>query len=78
MASTVRAQGVLRYLRHATDGVARRGMTDAELLERFVKHRDEAAFELLTWRHGGMTSHSYRSICGTIVNDTTCRRTALC
>ena len=27
---------------------------DGELLARFVTHRDEAAFELLVWRHGAM------------------------
>src|SRR4051812_38059286 len=54
MATTVRVQNVVRYLRHAGDGMARRGMSDAELLERFVRARDEAAFELLVWRHGGM------------------------
>ena len=27
---------------------------DAQLLERFVTRRDEAAFEVLVWRHGGM------------------------
>lgn len=27
---------------------------DAELLERFVRVRDDTAFELLVWRHGGM------------------------
>jgi RNA polymerase sigma factor (sigma-70 family) len=27
---------------------------DAELLRRYADHRDEAAFELLLWRHGGM------------------------
>lgn len=29
-------------------------VTDAHLLERFVRERDEAAFELLMWRHGPM------------------------
>ena len=29
-------------------------LTDADLLDRFVSLRDEAAFELLVWRHGGM------------------------
>jgi RNA polymerase sigma factor (sigma-70 family) len=29
-------------------------LTDAELLDRFVRHRDEAAFELLVWRHGAL------------------------
>ena len=30
------------------------GLSDAELLLRFVRQRDEAAFELLVWRHGPM------------------------
>lgn len=30
------------------------GLSDAELLERFVTSRDEAAFELLVWRHGSL------------------------
>ncbi len=30
------------------------GLSDAELLRRFVRQRDEAAFELLVWRHGPM------------------------
>jgi cobalt-zinc-cadmium efflux system membrane fusion protein len=29
-------------------------LSDPQLLERFVTHRDEAAFEVLVWRHGGM------------------------
>jgi RNA polymerase sigma factor (sigma-70 family) len=30
------------------------GVTDAHLLERFLHEHDEAAFELLMWRHGPM------------------------
>src|SRR5262249_43232845 len=30
------------------------GPTDAELLRRFARERDEAAFELLVWRHAGL------------------------
>jgi multidrug efflux system membrane fusion protein len=30
------------------------GVSDAELLQRFVATRDEAAFELLLWRHAGL------------------------
>ncbi|HZY88219.1 MAG TPA: sigma factor, partial [Gemmataceae bacterium] len=30
------------------------GVSDAALLERFVRRGDEAAFELLVWRHGPM------------------------
>ena len=28
------------------------GLADGALLDRFVQHRDEAAFEVLVWRHG--------------------------
>ncbi|MFL5242559.1 MAG: RNA polymerase sigma factor [Gemmataceae bacterium] len=30
------------------------GLTDAQLLQRFLAERDEAVFELLVWRHGPM------------------------
>jgi RNA polymerase sigma factor (sigma-70 family) len=54
---------VLRYLRRVTgrDDV---GQTDTALLERFVAGRDEAAFELLLWRHGGMVLSVCRSVLG--------------
>src|SRR5262245_22603701 len=44
---------LLRRLRKNLDpsGLA---VSDAELLERFVRQRDETAFELLVWRHQGM------------------------
>jgi len=45
---------ILQHLRRVvvqrTDG----GLSDAQLLERFVRQRDEAAFEVLVWRHGPM------------------------
>jgi RNA polymerase sigma factor (sigma-70 family) len=41
---------VQRRLRPSFSGV----VTDAQLLERFLHERDEAAFELLMWRHGPM------------------------
>src|SRR5262245_25753291 len=42
---------VLRHLRRLIDPPGAAGVTDADLLERFVRSRDEAAFELLLWRH---------------------------
>jgi RND family efflux transporter MFP subunit len=39
---------------HGLAGPGAAGVTDAELLDRFVAARDEAAFELLLWRHGPM------------------------
>jgi RNA polymerase sigma factor (sigma-70 family) len=41
---------VQRRLRPSLSAV----VTDAQLLERFLQNRDQAAFELLMWRHGPM------------------------
>src|SRR5438552_12714727 len=43
---------VTRYLRRLASPARPGGLSDAELLERFVARRDEAAFEVLVWRHG--------------------------
>jgi RNA polymerase sigma factor (sigma-70 family) len=43
---------VARYLRRMLGPRYASGLTDAQLLERFVAERDEAAFEVLMWRHG--------------------------
>jgi RNA polymerase sigma factor (sigma-70 family) len=57
-------EGVVRHLRT----VARRGegahAGDAELLERFIAHRDEGAFELLVRRHGPMVLGVCRRLLG--------------
>jgi RNA polymerase sigma factor (sigma-70 family) len=45
---------LLRCLRRLADAPAGGTLTDGQLLERFVAGRDEAAFELLVWRHGPM------------------------
>src|SRR5262249_34923091 len=34
--------------------IAAVGLSDGQLLERFVTRHDEAAFEVLVWRHGAM------------------------
>jgi RNA polymerase sigma factor (sigma-70 family) len=41
----------LRHL-HCLSEAHGGGLSDAQLLERFVANRDEAAFEVLLWRHG--------------------------
>ncbi len=45
---------ITQYLRRLVGGTVAGGLTDAQLLERFVAQRDEAAFEVLVWRHGPM------------------------
>jgi RNA polymerase sigma factor (sigma-70 family) len=46
-------RSVFRRLRRLTDPGGG-GLADAELLRRYAEGRDEAAFELLLWRHGPM------------------------
>ncbi len=45
---------VLRYVRKLLGEPGSDAVSDATLLDRFVARRDEAAFELLMWRHGAM------------------------
>ena len=52
--ATHRLSSVLRSLLHRVAPAAPGEVNDAVLLERFVRSRDEAAFELLIWRHGPM------------------------
>lgn len=46
----------LRNLEPGADG----GIADERLLERFVQEHDQAAFELLVWRHGPMVLGLYQ------------------
>jgi RNA polymerase sigma factor (sigma-70 family) len=43
---------MMRCLRRALGATGADGLTDRQLLERFIAERDEAAFEALVWRHG--------------------------
>src|SRR5581483_4718174 len=52
--ATTQLQGVLQHLRLVLAARSAVGVPDAQLLERFLRQRDEAAFELLVWRHGKM------------------------
>ena len=47
-------EGVVRHLRTVVGRGKGADAGDAELLERFIAHRDEGAFELLVRRHGPM------------------------
>jgi cobalt-zinc-cadmium efflux system membrane fusion protein len=51
----------LRRLRHVVS--PEEAATDAQLLERFVRRRDDAAFEVLVWRHGGLVL----AVCGRLL-----------
>jgi RNA polymerase sigma factor (sigma-70 family) len=52
----------LRTLLRQLHQTAADGLGDADLLERFVRDGDEAAFELLVWRHGAMVLGACRRI----------------
>jgi RNA polymerase sigma factor (sigma-70 family) len=54
--------GVVDYLRRALASEQGAGVTDAQLLDRFVQRADEAAFELLVWRHGKMVMGTCRRL----------------
>src|SRR5438034_8486272 len=48
---------VVKYLTR-TAAIQQDGkLADAELLERYIRVRDSAAFEVLVWRHGAMVMH---------------------
>jgi RNA polymerase sigma factor (sigma-70 family) len=49
-----RLHTVINQLRRAVDRRGNGGLTDAQLLEAFVSRGEEAAFEVLVWRHGAM------------------------
>jgi RNA polymerase sigma factor (sigma-70 family) len=53
---------ILRYLRRVHSAANSGDVTDADLLARFLATRDEAAFELLLWRHGTMVLQVCRDI----------------
>jgi RNA polymerase sigma factor (sigma-70 family) len=52
--ATGQPRGVIRHLRQAALLQGAAGLTDGELLGRFIARRDEAAFEALVRRHGPM------------------------
>jgi len=54
-------RSVQHFLRAAV-GPGEPGTTDGELLARFIQAREQAAFELLVWRHGGMVLRAAKGI----------------
>jgi cobalt-zinc-cadmium efflux system membrane fusion protein len=52
----------LRHLKKSVNLGAAGGLTDAQLLERFVADRDEAAFEVLVWRHAALVWQAARRL----------------
>jgi RNA polymerase sigma factor (sigma-70 family) len=63
MANT-RHHPILNYLRQVLGTPSAGGVSDADLLRRFVDQKDEAAFELLLWRHAAMVLHVCRQVLG--------------
>src|SRR5438270_3999102 len=53
---------LVRHLRRAVAPAEAVGLRDGQLLERFLRDRDEAAFELLLWRHGPMVLGTCRRL----------------
>src|SRR5690349_4602607 len=60
MATASLRDGIRLLCRAAGPGPA--GVSDADLLDRFARHRDEAAFELLVWRHGALVLGTCRRL----------------
>jgi RNA polymerase sigma factor (sigma-70 family) len=57
---------LVRHLRKITDPTVAASVSDAELLQRFVHRRDEAAFELLVWRHQRLVLGVCRRVLGNV------------
>jgi cobalt-zinc-cadmium efflux system membrane fusion protein len=55
-------QTFLRHLKKTVDPGVIGGLTDAQLLGRFVAERDEAAFEVLVWRHAALVWQAARRL----------------
>jgi RNA polymerase sigma factor (sigma-70 family) len=53
---------VLRYVRRIAGTAGGGDVADADLINRFLTQHDEAAFELLLWRHGTMVWHVCRDV----------------
>jgi RNA polymerase sigma factor (sigma-70 family) len=57
---------LIQHLRRAAGPPGGGAPTDADLLARWATHRDEAAFELLLWRHGPLVWAACRRLLGDV------------
>jgi RNA polymerase sigma factor (sigma-70 family) len=55
---------LIDHLRQAAGPPGDAALTDADLLKRWVRRRDQAAFELLVWRHGPLVLCTCRRLLG--------------
>jgi len=63
--ASARHGGALRHIHRLFDEGTLAGLPDARLLERYVSHRDELAFEALVQRHGAMVM----GVCRRVLDD---------
>src|SRR5437899_9165397 len=59
------ANPFLHHVRHLIGGVAAAALTDGQLLERFLDHRDDAAIEVLVRRYGPLVF----GVCRRVLHD---------
>src|SRR6516165_6936263 len=59
-----RIHSLIDYLRRAAAPEAGAEASDAQLLQRYASAQDEAAFDLLAWRHAGMVLGVCRRVLG--------------
>jgi Sigma-70 region 2 len=64
MGNGLTAYAAVQLARVFRDGTLA-GMSDRQVLERFIEHRDETAFEAILYRHGAMV----RNVCRQVLFD---------